>query len=275
MLIQKRLTEPERRIDVIGEYDVIIAGGGPAGICAGFSSARAGLKTLLIEQFNCLGGISTSGLHQEISVYCGSGSTPQIAGGIPKEICDRAVKNHEAYYRGSCLYIEVEGFKYLLDLMAEESNLNLLYYSQISDAILEDNAVQGVILNNKSGRFAVYGKRVIDCTGDGDVAFKTGCRMMHGRPEDGRMQPVTLMYRVGGVNWDKVQQASKKDPQLKEYWQAAIKKGLMRPFQTTLMGFLWIPSRPDQVGINFTHMHFDGTSAFDMTKASIEGRKQV
>ena len=83
------------------------------------------------------------------------------------------------------------------------------------------------------------------------------------------------MYRVGGVEWGKVETYLQVDGGLREFCRKATDQGLMRPWQSVLMGFWWIPSRPDQVGINFTHMHFDGASAFDLTAASIEGRKQV
>ena len=85
------IPDPHPELEVLGEYDVVVAGGGPTGVCAGLSSARRGLKTLVIEQANCLGGIATAGLHQKIAVYFGSGGKPEIVGGIPKEIAERAV----------------------------------------------------------------------------------------------------------------------------------------------------------------------------------------
>ena len=268
-------TEPQRDLPVFGEYDVVVAGGGPAGVCAGIASARLGLRTLLIEQFNCLGGLATIGLHLHVGVLSGEGGSPDIVGGIPREIIDRAVNDHEATDSGRLVDVEIEGFKLLLDRMAEESGLKVLYYSQVADALVSQGAVTGLIFNNKSGRFAVKAKRVVDCTGDADVAFRAGCRMMRGRAEDGRMQPVTLMYRVGGVDWPKVCEYRKTDPKLREFCKLAAAQGLMRPWQSELMGFWWNANRPDQLSINFTHMHLDGSSAFDMTEASVEGRKQV
>lgn len=262
-------------VEALGSYDVIVVGGGPAGVCAGLAAARRGLNTLLIEQFNCLGGMATAGLHQKIAVFLGEGGGPEIVGGIPREIADRAASDYEADYRPGGLFVEVEGLKYLLDRMAEAAGLDLLYYSLVSDVLVEDGRVTGVILNNKSGKFAARASVVIDCSGDGDVAFRSGCRMMHGRPEDGRMQPVTLMYRVGGVDWPRAARYWGEDAQLQGFCRKAIDLGLMGPWQSQLMGFWWIPSRPDQVGVNFTHMHLDGASAFDMTRASIEGRRQV
>ncbi|MBP6965746.1 MAG: FAD-dependent oxidoreductase [Armatimonadetes bacterium] len=258
------------------DYDVVVAGGGPAGVCAGLAAARAGMKTLVVEQFNCLGGMSTIGIHQKIAVYNGAGGSPRIVGGIAKEIADRAVRDFEAEYRPGGLFVEIEGFKYLLDRMAEEAGLDLLYYTLVTDAVVEDGAVAGLTLTNKSGTFSVAAKRFVDCTGDADVAFRAGCRMMHGRAEDGRMQPVTLMYRVGGVHWPYTERyMHDHDPKLQDFCKRAAEAGLMGPWQSQLMGFWWIPSRPDQVGINFTHMHLDGSSAFDLTRAAIEGRKQV
>ena len=279
----KTIKEPMKEIEVIGEYDVVVCGGGPAGVCAGLASARQGKKTLLIEQFNCLGGMATAGLHQKIAVFSGSGGYPEIAGGLSREICKRSVETAEGMYldkpavmTGSGLFVEIEGFKYLLDNMAKESGLELLFYSQFSDVILKDGYIEGIIITNKSGRQAVLAKAFIDCTGDADIAYRAGCPVQIGRPEDGRMQPTTLMYRVGGINAEAISKYRKeKDNFLKNFCAEATLKGLMGPWQTQLMGFWWNENRPDQMNINFSHMHYDGTSVFDLTKASIEGRQQV
>jgi hypothetical protein len=266
----------KRKIEVIGEYDVVIAGGGPAGVCAGLASARMGMKTLLIEQFNCLGGIATAGLHQHIGMFLGVGGKPDITGGIPREIFNTAVKEYEAQNNGNTLDVEIENFKYMLDRITEKAGLNILYYSHVSDALVKDNKVYGVLLNNKSGRFAVLARRIVDCTGDGDVAFKAGCRMTFGREEDGKMQPATLMYRIGGVDWKKAREEYLKgDPRLENFCKNAAEKKLMRPWQSKIMGFWWNKNRQDILNINFTHMHINGASAFELTEAAREGRKQV
>lgn len=279
----KYLTEPAKEIPIISEYDVVVCGGGPAGICAGLASARQGFRTVIIEQFNCLGGIATAGLHQKIAVYCASGGSPEIAGGIAAEIRTRAETEADGYYMPDgriysrpALFVEIEAFKHLLDRMALEASLDIIYYAQFSDVIIEDRNIKGIIITSKSGRQAILAKKIIDCTGDGDVAYRAGCPMQIGRPEDGKMQPATLMYRVGGVDADKVwKYRTEEDASLEQFFKTAVEKGLMEPWQTKLMGFWWVPSRPDQMNVNATHMHYDGTNVFNLTKAAIDGRKQV
>lgn len=278
MLTKTFITEPPRKTELLDSHDVIVIGGGPAGICAGLAAARRGAKTLLIEQAGCLGGIATAGLHQKIAQFRGSRGQGNIVGGIPAEIVERAVRDYEAdFFPGGHdgLFVEIEGYKYLLDRMAEEAGLEVLFYSQVSDVVRKNGKLVGVILNNKSGRFAALAKILIDCSGDGDVAYRAGCRMMHGRLGDGKMQPVTLMYTVGGVDTDAVRGYMAEDHKLRNFCRIAAEQGYMRPWQSELMGFWFNSHRPDQVNANFTHMAYDGACAFDLTAAAIEGRRQV
>jgi hypothetical protein len=135
--------------------------------------------------------------------------------------------------------------------------------------------VVGGIIQNKSGRQAVLAKRVIDCTGDGDVAFHAGAAFAQGRPQDGDCQPTTLMFTIGGVDWPKVE-AWRTSYQMTEVWLKAQADGIMEPFQSVIMGFWHTDVLPDQVGVNMTHMiHIDSTRAEDLTAATIEGRRQA
>lgn len=263
------------RLPLSHEVDVLVVGGGPAGVGAALAAARLGAKTLVVEQFNCLGGVATAGGHGHISKYDEDGTGRRIVGGIADEIGRRVVNGGFGIRDSHGIWFEVEGMKLLFDRMAEDAGVELLYHTFFSDAIVEDGSVVGAVIQNKNGRQVISAKRVVDCTGDGDAAFLAGCPYEVGRPSDGKCQPVTLMFTIGGVEWGKVS-AWRTDYQMREIWEEAQRRGDMRPYQKTIMGWWWTPTRPDQVGVNFTHVtHIDSTRAEDLTRATVDARKQA
>ena len=258
------------------DYDVIVVGGGPAGAGAAFSAARLGARTLIIEQFNCLGGVATAGGHGHICQYTSWNTKTVVVGGVAEQISQRVVDAGFGVRNPGNLDFEVEGMKLVLEQMAAELGVDILYHTFFCESIVEDSAVAGVVVQNKSGRSEVRAKRVVDCTGDADVAASAGAPFEVGRPGDGKCQPATLMFTIGGVDWDRVRAFRGDDYKLKDVWQQAQDAGDMEPFQSQIMGWWWTPTRPDQVGINFTHItDIDATSAEDLTRATIEGRRQA
>jgi hypothetical protein len=268
------------------DVDVLVVGGGPAGVGAALAAARNGADTLVVEQFNCLGGVATAGGHGHISKYDEAGTGRRIVGGIADEIGNRVVTGKFGRRDSHGIWFEVEGMKRLLDQMAEESGVRLLYHTFLTDTLVEGDAVVGAVFHSKNGRQVVRAKRIVDCTGDGDAAFRAGCPYEVGRPADQKCQPVTLMFTIGGVDWNRVQAFQEdyrhNNPDERRFWKLervyaeAISRGDMRPFQTGNMGWWWTPTRPDQVGVNFTHViHIDSTKAEDLTRATIEARKQA
>ncbi len=265
-----------KSLPVAAEVDVLVVGGGPAGVGAAFSAARAGAKTLIIEQFNCLGGVATAGGHGHICLYSAWGDGEQrVVGGIPFEMARRVTEAGYGVHDNAKTDFEVEGMKLVLEEMAEECGCGLLYHTFFCDALVEGGGVSGAVIQNKSGRQVIRAARTIDCTGDGDVAAAAGCDYETGDEETGLCQPVTLMFTIGGVDWERVK-AWRTDFNMVHVWKEAQENGDMRPFQSRIMGFWWTPTRPDWVGINFTHVNdVDATSAKDLTRATIEGRKQA
>jgi hypothetical protein len=258
---------------------------GPAGVCAAFAAARRGASVILVEQANCLGGIATSGLHGHICLYSSWGNGEErVVGGIPHEIAERVVREGFGAYDGAQLDFEVEGMKLVLEKMAAESGeVKLLYYTQFSDVVVEEGRITNVIVQSKSGRQAIRVDAVIDCTGDGDVAARAGVPFEIGRAQDGLCQPMTLMFQIGGVDFERVnrfrqEEYPEKYPgesawQLTKVWEEAQQNGDMEPFQDNVMGWWHTPTRPDQLGINFTHITGRSTvEVEDLTYATIEGR---
>jgi hypothetical protein len=272
----RTIPEPNREVPVADKVDVLVVGGGPAGVGAALSAARLGAKTLIVEQFNCLGGVATSGGHNHFSLFTSwAQHDERIVGGVAEEMRRRMLESGYATYSGGCLDFDVEGMKLLFDRMAAEAGVEVLYYTFYCDTLTEGDAVVGGIVQNKGGRGAILAHRVVDCTGDGDAAYHAGAAFEQGRPQDGRCQPCTLMFTVGGVDWPRVAEW-RTDYQMKDAWLQAQADGIMEPFQDQIMGFWHTDVLPDQVGVNMTHLvDIDTTQARNLTWGTIEGRRQA
>jgi hypothetical protein len=196
-----------RQTEVIRDTDVVIVGGGPAGLTAALAARRLGVEVLVIEQHGCLGGLMTSGFVTK----------PQapVIGGIPEEIFDRAQTLGGARgnirYRlkdGSYTYfmspIDPEIMKRVVFEKLEEARVDLLLHSLAVGCIHEKKEVKGIIIESKSGRQAVFAQLIVDTTGDADVASWAGAPYRIGRPQDHVPQPMTMMFKMSDVDLNQI-----------------------------------------------------------------------
>ena len=181
-------------IPVAYHFQVVVAGGGPAGVMAAIASARSGAKTLLIERANCAGGIWTSGMLSWMLDVANKD-------GIVRELMDRLEAQNEGYYgRGSGFIAFPEAVKRELDSMLAQAGVHVFYYTQFVDALVEGNRITHAIIESKAGRQAVEGEIFIDATGDGDLAARAGCQFQIGMPDNGQTQPSSLIGIMTGVH---------------------------------------------------------------------------
>jgi hypothetical protein len=249
------------------EFDVIVCGGGPAGIAAAISSARAGVKTCLIELYGCLGGVWTTGLLSNIIDY-------KNKSGIMEELINRLNKKNSQLQ--ASIY-DAEAMKLLLDEMCLESNVKIRLHTRVVGAIKEGKRLTGIVTESNSGREIWKAKRFIDATGNGDLSARAGCEFEVGHPANGKTQPMSLMGIISGIKLEDIDgtfiSGYASNPQNKIALREEIEKLGFSPSYgiPTLFAI-----RPDLMALMANHEY--GVSALDaqdLTDATIRGRREV
>ena len=283
--------------------EIAVVGGGPAGVCAAIAAARTGAKVLLIESGNCLGGMATIGQVNPFMTSFDKSGENMIIRGLFAEIIDRLVARGAAIQprdvppgQSFTSYITVghnhtapfdaEVLKVVLDEMCEEAGVQVLFHSSFISPIMEGNAVRGLVIATKAGLRAVSAQMVIDCTGDADVAFRSGVPCEMGNEASGRIQPATMFFRIGNVDLAKVDadiEANRDNFYRKNgvnyrsfHWRVSeARENGDWDLQRVSIG-MFRGVREDEWNINTSRiMGVDGTDPDSVTQAEITGRKQV
>lgn len=249
--------------------DVLVLGSGPAGFAAAYTAAKSGAKVILVEQSGDVGGISTSGLMSHWTGSCGSP--------LYYEILKRSSEHNEGEFKNKITnLIDPEKLKTLYLEMLDEVGCKVMLYTFAEDAICDADKVLGATVINKSGKSAIYAKVIIDATGDGDIAARAGAEFVLGREEDNKMQPATLMFKVGGVDYERAVflgsfESTYETPNGE--LQALAKEHIPYPAGHILT---YKSTLPGVVTCNMTNaVEIDGTLAEDLTKATLTCRRQM
>jgi hypothetical protein len=265
---------PEKRVEVLAETDVLVCGGGPAGVAAACSAARHGAKTLLIERWPFMGGMGTAAL---VNIWHLSDREKLVIGGFAQEAIERAERRGWIRFRGSLTRHEThdfdpEGMKIVFHDMLEASGVRTICCLAAGDPILGGHRIQGVLVDTKRGRRAILAKLVIDATGDGDVAAKAGVAFDYGRQSDGLVQGMTMMYRVCGIDEAEVRSVpADVRRQVMADMREAAGKGELPPFQPAFgMGHIRNRCIP-----NMCPVAGNALDEEELTHLTIKGRRQV
>ena len=261
------------RVPMIADVDVLVCGAGPAGIGASIMAARLGASVVLVESQGCLGGIATAGMMSNWGGRSSSKIMPEIW-----DLTYQKAKDIGWAEENKCgkdaIYHDIQ--KIVLEEMVLKERIKVFYYTLVCKAVVEDGTIVGVIVENKSGRGFIKAKRVIDSTGDGDVAASAGVPYFKGRETDNRMQPCTIMFNVGGVDFER----AVFPPSFETTVQT--KKGELQALAKKLLPFpaghvlLYKQPMPGTVCCNMTNaIEIDGTNGEGLTHGVFVCRSQI
>ena len=262
-----------KNMPCIADVDVLVCGGGPAGIGAALCASREGASVMIVEVGACLGGIATAGM---MSHWGGESSSK-----VMQEIFVRSREMDLGYSwidennpGENSIPHDIQMI--VLEEMMREEGVKILYYSMVCDAIVENGRIVGVTVQNKSGKGFIRAKCVIDATGDGDVAASAGVLFVKGRESDGKMQPCTLMFKIGGVDYDRAVFPHSFETTVE------TEKGELQALGDKLLPFpaghvlLYRQPEPGTVCVNMTNaIGIDGTDAESVTQGMMTCRSQI
>lgn len=295
----RTITEASREIPLLYDVDVVVVGGGPAGVGSALAAARNGAKTVLVESYGCLGGNQTLTLNNNYSFV-----DNRIQGGIMKEIiqglndgnacfestvgCIRDHWGREGSDMG-CIYFDGEYYKLLLERMMEEAGVRMLFHAFATEGIVQNNQLCGVVIETHEGHHAILADTVIDCTGIAHIAWRSGAEVIgeEGYP-DNRYGPFEGMHMgfgwgffVSGLDYKKFRQYADKNEEEWDYWvkgrrlfQEAKDKGTLYTLRNSVLmneypdGRAWIlgPYMPIEKGKHPWMIEEIGKAEVDMRK---------
>ena len=283
--------------------DVVVVGGGPAGMCAAIAAAREGVRVILIEQGGFCGGMATKGLVGPfMTCYDAKGET-MIIRGLFKEIVERMVARgfaiHPAQVHGGTAFtswikighehvtpFEPEGLKIIIDEMLTEAGVKILYHTDFIHPVLDNNTISGILVSSKRGLEIIKATVVIDCTGDGDVAYRSGVPYEMGNQELNLIQPATMFFHISNVDPDSVEadiQANIHNFYRKDgfnyrsfHWRVTqARENGDWDLNRVSIGMFRMP-KPDEWCVNTSRiMGVNSTDNESLTNAELIGRQQV
>lgn len=253
-----------------GDYDVVVVGGGMAGVGAAIAAGRTGAKTILIENTSALGGLATMGI---VNIPL------DFLSGLGQEFFAELDKLGGLRKRNS----DPEKHKLVFDRMVRAAGCELLLVTPVIDAIVDGDEVRGVIVHTKEGRRSIFGKRFVDASGDSDLVFFAGGEVEVGRELDHISMGCSLEFVLGGVDIDKYRGSELRatDPRWINFLTAAVAEGRIPDIDNHLNWMTHLPGRPehcgmDEVSICFAHSRYcRPTKNEDLTRMYLEGREQV
>ena len=253
-----------REIPVRNECDVLVVGAGPAGFGAAVSAARAGARTTLVEYGGKLGGMWTLGLLSPFfDNHHHDGLNRELREALQARGCWGGLWN---------ISFDPTEMAMLLDELALDAGIDILFYTMATEPIMEDGMLKGVVVENKSGPQAILAKTVVDCTGDGDIAARAGAPFEIGGPE-GACQPMTMMFKIGGVKAE-----YGRDDTIgfyKELTKVVAETDVLSGVPFNNPAIIKLP-REGEALIQWTHVrHRLGTDGDELSKATLEGRRQI
>lgn len=248
VLADGKVIQPQRELPILHKTDVLVVGGGPAGVAAAIAAKRAGVNVALVERYGYFGGQWTGGLVLVVMAMHGK-SGKQVTCGIGEELLqrldklDRAVINRKP---GALPTVDAEALKYVMVEAIQDEGVQPFLHCWGVDAIMEGNTVRGAVFESKSGRQAILADVVVDATGDGDIFASAGAEFEH------RKYHIGLVCRLG--NLDKVDPKRKRDKKL----------GLGSP--TPIPGIHWV---------NMSGPPADALDVNDLTRLEMSHRRQI
>ena len=253
-----------RQIPVLGTWDVVVAGGGPSGVCAAVASARRGAKTLLVERYGVLGGNLTVGV-----------VAPLLGHTAPGTMADEVRE-----LLGGARYFDHETAKGKLAAWVSEAGAEIMLQAPVVDAVREEARLTGVVIGGKKGLACLRSKVFIDATADADLAAFAGVPFVQGRSCDGEVQPASLMFVVSGVKEDAITCESEEHHvptprgDYLDVCQKASEEGEL-PVNVTIVRLYHGPN-PDERVVNATQLcGVDGTDPLAVGRAEVDLRRQI